>query len=171
MGEPVPVTLPPMPADRVLILESAGAQPEDTTVTVPDGARRVVVLRRGAPDYSLFVQLELPRDALRPAAAGVPATVTLRPRPGLYAVDVEVSGELGEGGGARISFSYGQHFLAPAGARAGYGSDLSFERALAIGRLEEDRVVFLPTLRPGSDMVSAPLTAPGRYLVAAPAPG
>jgi hypothetical protein len=162
-----PRLLPALPLAEVFVLESSGIQPEDTAVAVPAGDRRVVVLRRSGPDYGLFVRLEFPARSLGSNGQGGPVQVTVRPRPGQYGLDLGVSGTLAEG--ATIAFSYGAHFVAPAGARARYGSDLAFEKELAIGRLSEDgRLVFLPTVRPGTDMVSAPLAGPGRYLVAAP---
>jgi hypothetical protein len=85
----------------------------------------------------------------------------------VYGLDLAVEGAVADS--ARIVFSYGAHFVAPEGARQRYGSNLAFEKELAIGRLSDSGVVvFLATLRPGSDMLSAPLPGPGRYLVAAP---
>ncbi len=157
--------LPPRPLAQVFVLEATGAMPDDTTVSVPAGQGRVVELRRSGPDYGLYARLVLPGGA--PAATRGPVALTLRPRPGLYAMDVDVQGTLGAG--ATIEFSYGMHFVAPAGARERYGGDLEFERALGLGRLDGGtEVVFLATLRPGSDMLSAPFTVPGRYLVGAP---
>jgi hypothetical protein len=168
-GGPAPAddtnVLPPRALSEVFVLEAAGAITDDTAFSVASGAGRVIVLRRPGPDYGLFARLIIPPgDSATPRG---PLEITLRPRPGLFALDVLVQGTLGEG--ARIEFSYGMHFVAPAGARERYGGDLEFERALRLARLEDSaRVVFLPTRRPGSDMVSAPLTVPGRYLVAAP---
>ncbi|NOT09882.1 MAG: hypothetical protein HOP28_16940, partial [Gemmatimonadales bacterium] len=93
--------------------------------------------------------------------------IALRPSPGTYGLDLE----LDTAGAPRstLVFSYGAHFVAPAGARARYGSDLAFERALGIGMVSAaGMVTFLPTTRPGSDMVSARVAGPGRYLVVAP---
>lgn len=149
------------------MLEAAGAQPEDTTLTVALGVPQVVVLRRSAPDFGLFARIELGDSTLQaPANAGV-AGLTIRPRPGEYGLELEVQGSVQSGGS--ILFSYGSHFVAPAGARERYGSDIYFERQLAIGRVDANgQVIFLPTSRPGSDMLSAPLLGPGHYLVAAP---
>lgn len=168
-GPPAPKPLPPRPLTEVFVLEAAGAQPEDTSLSLAPGAPRVIVLRRSAPDFGLFARIELGDSTLQAAAnpAGGRAGLTIRPRPGEYGLELEVPGTVGSGGS--ILFSYGSHFVAPAGARERYGSDIYFERQLAIGRVDSnDLVTFLPTRRPGSDMLSAPLPGPGRYLVAAP---
>ena len=71
--------------------------------------------------------------------------------------------------GAAVTFSYGIHFVAPAGARTAYGSDFRFERFLAVSQLVSDStVVFLDSWRPASDLLTAPLPGAGQYLVAAP---
>jgi len=155
---------PPTHLDSAFVLESGGAQPEDTTVALVPGGARTIILRRGDPDNSLFARLVIPA-----AATSGPDSVrlTLRPRPGLYGLDLEVDGSLGQG--AELTMSYAVHFVAPAGARTRYGSDLGFERALSLAQaLPDGRLTFLPTTRPGSDLVTAILPGPGRYLVAAP---
>ena len=93
--------------------------------------------------------------------------VTVRPRPGVYGIDLESDRQLPAG--VTLTISYALHFVAPAGARDRYGSDLGFERALYLGRVSADRqVVFLPTTRPGSDLLVATIPGVGRYLVSAP---
>jgi hypothetical protein len=159
--------LPPRPLAEVFVLEAGGAAQEDTVVTAAKGVRRVVVLRRSAPDYGLFAELEFPDSGLGAPPGRDSTRLTIRPRPGLFGLDLEVEGTIRPG--ATLTFSYGMHFVAPAGARARYGSDLAFEKELAIGRLTEaGQVVFLPTSRPGSDLLRAPIPGAGRYLVAAP---
>jgi len=168
-GAPAPVpVLPPAPLAQVFVLEASGVAPEDTVVAVTPGAARVIVLRRSAPDFGLFATLELRPGSDTAAVRGGPSTdVTLQPTPGLYSLTLSFQGAVADS--ATITFSYGTHFVAPAGARERYGSNLAFEKALAIGRVGDDGVVtFLPTIRPGSDMVRAPVAGPGRYLVAAP---
>jgi hypothetical protein len=126
-----------------------------------------VVLRRSAPDYGLFARLEFAGHSLSAPGGSGAVRLTIHPTPGVYGLDLAVEGTVGDS--ARIVFSYGVHFVAPEGARQRYGSNLAFEKELAIGRLSDSgTVVFLATLRPGSDMLSAPLPGPGRYLVAAP---
>lgn len=158
--------LAPRPLAQVFVLEASGAAPEDTVVEVHRTARRVIVLRRSAPDFGLFATVEFGVTSDTTASA-TPAKVRLTPTPGLYSIDLAIDGPVSDS--ATITFSYGTHFVAPAGARERYGSNLEFEKLLAIGRVGDDGiVVFLPTSRPGSDMVSAPLQGAGRYLVAAP---
>lgn len=171
---------PPDPSrlDQVFVLESGGTPPEDTAVTVVRNRRRMIVLRRGAPDNSLFAMITLPdsggskpdsttTQTTAPTGPADSVHVTVKPRPGLYGLDLEVTG--GSLAGATISLSYAVHFVAPAGARDRYGGDLLFERALFVAKVEPDgQVIFLPTSRPGSDLVAAVIPGPGRYLVAAP---
>jgi len=162
-----PKALPPRPLAEVFVLEASGGQPEDTVLSVASGTPRVVVVRRSAPDYGIFAMLQFPEKTLTAPAGATEAKLTISPRPGLYGLDLAVVGTVSDG--PTIVFSYGTHFVAPAGARQRYGSNLAFEKELAIARLEENgQVVFLPTSRPGSDILSAPLSGPGRYLVAAP---
>ena len=170
---PVPASIvipPPDPSrlDQVYLLESGGPAIDDTTVTVPKRQRRVIVLRRGAPDNSLFAMVALPDSTAADSTARSDSlTIGIRPRPGLYGFDLEVTG--GSVEGATITMSYALHFVAPAGASQRYGGPLLFERALFVARVEADgRVVFLPTSRPGSDLVAAVIPGPGRYVVAAP---
>lgn len=155
----------PLPLAQVYVLEAAGILPDDTTVTVPRGARRVVVLRRSAPDFGLFARMEF-ADSTLTGPVGDSVRIGIHPTPGEYGLELEVTGALH--GEVTLIFSYGSHFLAPAGARERYGSDLVFEQSLGVGRVENGQIAFLATSRPGTDMVSAPITAPGRYLVAAP---
>ncbi len=158
-----------LPLSQVFILEAAGAMPDDTSLSVASGQRRVVVLRRSAPDFGLFATLEFGDSSLRSPRGSDSARVMIHPLPGEYAIDLEVAGTIGNG--ASVVFSYGSHFVAPAGARQRYGSDLHFERELRVGRLEDgNQVRLLPTWRPGTDMVGAELVGPGpgRYLVVAP---
>ena len=54
-------------------------------------------------------------------------------------------------------------------ARAVYGSDVTYERALGVGRVMPDGMLALfPSTRPFPDVLQAPLAAAGTYLVAAP---
>jgi hypothetical protein len=157
----------------VLILESSGVPADDTTVTIAAGERRVVVLRRGAPDNSLFAEVIIsgrPADTVSPAAPAESLTVRLQPRPGIYGLDIQANGPIGSE--VRVTFSDGLQFVAPAGALARYGTELGFEQALWVARVDPDGlVVFLPSTRPGSDLLSAAVGGVGRYVVAAPGRG
>jgi hypothetical protein len=163
-GAPTPRLPPPTRLDSVFVLESNGAEPEDTVVKVPMARGRVILVRRGAPDNSLFAQVDV-----IPTVKGRADTIqiAIRPRPGRYGVDLEFTAD----SGTRVSltFSYALNFVAPGGARARYGSDLEFEKVLLIARLDPDgRVTFLPTTSPGADLVTATVGGPGRFVVAAP---
>ena len=148
------------------MLESSGVAPEDTVAKVPVEKGRVIMVRRGPPDNSLFARIDVPTKVL-PGNPGDSAEITVRPRPGIYGVDLEFQADSATR--MTLTFSYALSFVAPAGARERYGSDLEFEKVLLIARLEPDGVVrFLPTTSPGADLVTATVTAPGRYLVAAP---
>lgn len=158
--------VPPQPLDRVFVLESWGTPPEDTVLAVPAGEGRTAVIRRGAPDNSVYARVTFPPGSVRPAA-GDTARVRLTIHPGTFGLDVETDAAIGAG--AEVAFSYAIHFVAPEGARAVYGSEIRMERYLGIGRLEGDSlVVFLDSWRPASDVLTARLAGPGRYLVAAP---
>ena len=70
--------------------------------------------------------------------------------------------------GATLTFRYPRHFSAPAAAGQAYDSDVAFERALAVARLQPDSLLrFLPSTRPAPDHLQAPLAAAGTYIVAA----
>jgi hypothetical protein len=157
---------PPLPLAQVFVLESWGSTPTDTVVTFHAGEDRTIVLRREAPDFSLFTQVKFPANSLKPPS-GDSVTVRLSTPPGLYGVDIITEAEAQPG--VQMSFSYGMHFVAPAGARDIYGSEIRFEQFLGVGRIEGDStLVFLDSWRPASDLLMATIPGPGRYLVAAP---
>jgi hypothetical protein len=91
----------------------------------------------------------------------------VRPRPGVYGLDLSTSLPLA--GGATVTFKYARYFSAPARARAAYGSDGAYERALAVGELLPGgtQLALLPSTRPAADNLRSALPAPGTYLVAA----
>ena len=213
LEEPVKPIPDPLPLGQVFILESGGGPPEDTALVVPPEGR-IIVLRRGPPDNTLFAQLAIPTDSVtrraaakdsvarlkESAKAGVPKDVAktapadsllkpavpkiaapapagardstgtklaLRPRPGIFGLDIDAGSR--SPAGAALSFSYAVQFVAPEGARERYGSDLAFERELMIARIGSDSIVtFLLTKRTGSDFITAVIPGPGRYVVAAP---
>ena len=148
-----------------IVLETAGPPASDTSVSFTTGQPRVIVLRHGPPENIVFAELRFPPSAF--ADSGVPVRVDVRPRPGVYGLEVATSLPLRTG--ATLTFKYPRYFLAPARARAVYGSDALYERALVIGQvLPEGQLSLLPSTRPASDNLQAALPAPGSYLVAAP---
>ncbi|HEU5051024.1 MAG TPA: hypothetical protein VFU00_11900 [Gemmatimonadales bacterium] len=153
----------PRPLASVYLLEASGGPPGDTTVTIEPGRARVVVLRHPAPDYAVFAEVAFDSGSF--AAGSGEVRVTIRPRPGLYGIDLEASAPLRE---ALVTFKYAVHFLAPAGARTDYGSDIGFERELFVGRLEGEQVTFLPSTHPATDNLAADLPGTGSYVVGAP---
>lgn len=168
-GAPVVTRPDPRPLSRVFLLESWGVPAEDTVVTFPAAAPRVILLRRGAPDNSVFAEVRLPPGVVSPPEGRPSTTMTLLPRPGAFGVDILLEDGARMRPGATLTFSYAVHFVMPAGAGARYGSPIAFERQLFIGQVGGDELVtFLPTTRPASDNLSAELTGPGRYVVAAP---
>jgi len=157
---------PPLPLSQVFVLESWGATPTDTVLTFHAAEERSVVLRRESPDNSLFTKVTFPAGSLIPTS-GDSVMVRLTTRPGLYGVDLATEAQAQQG--AQITFSYAIHFVAPAGARTAYGSEIRFEQFLGVGRLDGDStLVFLDSWRSASDLLMATIPGPGRYLVAAP---
>lgn len=154
-----------VPLAEAIVLETSGPQPPDTAVTFTAGEPRVIVLRHGPPEYIVFAELSFPAAAF--AEQGREVRVEVRPRPGVYGVDIATSLAIRDS--ATIAFKYARYFGAPGRARAVYGSDIGYERALAVGRvLPQELLALLPSSRPVPDLLRAPLPAAGRYLVAAP---
>jgi hypothetical protein len=169
---PAPVGAPPgttriLPLDLLYVLEVAGVPPEDTTVTFAIGTPRVIVLRHGPPDNTVFVEISFADSAFVVPDAPDSVTVVVRPRPGLYALDLATT-VLPRGGGV-IRFKYPVHFSAPLDAIRRYGSQARYEQALRIATLVDGtNYALLPSQRPASDNLLAALPGPGTYLVAAP---
>lgn len=145
---------------EVWILEAGGTPPPDTTVTVAPGAARVIVLRHGPPDQAAFAVLDLPADAF---AEGDSVALSIAPRPGVFGLDLAATRPIR---GGTLTFKYARHFAAPGAARTRYGSDVAFEKVLAVGRLVGDSIVLLPSTHRASDNVSATLDGAGSYVVA-----
>jgi hypothetical protein len=162
-NSPSPVRV--IPLAQAIVLETAGPPPPDTSITFRTGEPRIIVLRHGPPDYIVFAELVFPPGAF--AESGREVRVDVRPRPGVYGVDVGITQPIR--GGVTLTFRYARFFSAPARARTVYRSDVLYERALAIGRLEPDGTLRLfPSTRPASDNLQTSLPSPGSYLVAAP---
>ena len=154
-----------VPVSEVIVLETSGPQPPDTAVSFTTGRPRVIVLRHGPPEYVVFAELTFPRGAF--AEQGREVQVQIRPRPGIYGLEVATSLAIRDS--ATIAFKYPRYFAAPGKARAVYGSDVAYERALRVGRvMPQGMLALLPSTRPYHDMLLAPLPAAGTYLVAAP---
>ena len=155
-----------IPLAEVIVLETSGPPPTDTVVTFTAGEPRVIVIRHGPPEYIVFAELNFPAAAF--AERGRDVRVEVRPRPGIYGLDVTTSLALRDS--ATIAFKYARYFAAPSRARAVYHSDIAYERALAVGRVRrpDPLLALLPSTRPFPDVLQAPLPAAGTYLVAAP---
>ena len=165
-GETAPSTgVRVLPLAEAIVLETAGPPPSDTTVTFTAGEPRTIVLRHGPPEYIVFAELVFPPPAF--AERGREVRVDVRPRPGVYGLEVATSLPIRDS--AVVVFKYPRYFASSAKARAIYGSDLAYERALAVGRLlPNGMLALLPSTRPFPDLLQAPLPAAGRYVVAAP---
>jgi hypothetical protein len=164
-AEPTPARV--IPLASAIVLETAGPPPSDTAVTFTAGESRVIVLRHGPPENVVFAEVSFAPQTFH-ADSGRPVKVEIRPRPGVYGIDLVTSVPFSEG--ASIVFKYPRYFSGPAKARAIYGSDGLYERALAIGQVlgTGQTLALLPTSRPAPDNLQAALPAPGTYLVAAP---
>jgi hypothetical protein len=163
----VPTAARVLPLNRVIVLETSGPPPSDTSVSFSAGSARTIVLRQGPPENIVFARLTFSAGAF--PDSGQTVTVDVKPRPGIYGLDLAMSKPIR--GAATVAFEYPRYFSAPERARQVYRSDAAFERALAVGRvLPENQVELLPTVRPELDRVSAPIATTGGYLVAAPAP-
>jgi hypothetical protein len=154
-----------LPADRVFVMEMSGIPAEDTTVTFPAGTARTILLQHGPPDNTVFAEVAFPAGSFPGGADSV--TVTLRPRPGVYGLDVEMP--RAPGPGASIRFRYPMHIAPPRAAESRYGSRAKLEAALVIGRvLEGGAIGLLASSRPASDNLGAPLAGAGTYLLIVP---
>ena len=163
--EPAPARVIPLAAG--IVLETAGPPPSDTAITFLAGEPHVIVLRHGPPENVVFAEVSFAASAFR-ADSGRSVTVEVRPRPGVYGIDLLTSAPFREG--ASVVFKYPRYFSAPAKARAAYGSDALYERALAVGQLVAggQSLALLASTRPAPDNLQAALPAAGTYLVAAP---
>ncbi|MFN8653047.1 MAG: hypothetical protein U0133_14180 [Gemmatimonadales bacterium] len=156
-----------LPASKLYFLEMSGIPPEDSVVTFAVAERRVIILRHGAPDNTVFAELTFPDSVFWTRNGPDSVTVVVRPRPGLYAMDLAMT--VIPARGATIKFKYPVHFEPPRDAVTRYGSLARFEQALAVGMLADGtNFALLPSLRPASDNLEAALPGPGTYMVAAP---
>jgi hypothetical protein len=153
-----------LPLVRVIVLETSGPPPSDTSVSFTAGTSHTIVLRHASPENSVFARLSFPPSAF--ADSGQTVKVDVRPRPGVYGLDVVTSLPMRE---ATVVFDYARYFSAPARAHQVYRTAAAFERALSIGRLlAEGQIELFPSTRPAPDNLAATLPAAGSYLLAAP---
>jgi hypothetical protein len=154
-----------LPQNRVLALQSSGPPPADTSVSFPAGTPRTIILRRGPPENIVFARVAFSGGAF--PDSGQIVTVDLKPRPGVYGLDIGMSKPIR--GGATVTFEYARYFSASEHARQVYRTDGGFEQALAVGHLlPENQIELLPSIRPELDHLRAPIATSGSYLVAAP---
>jgi hypothetical protein len=162
-NQPTPSRVLPLP--RVIVLETAGPPPSDTVVSFTAGTPRVIVLRHGPPENIVFARISFSAAAF--ADSGQTVTVEVRPRPGVYGLELSTS--LPTRRETSVEFDYARYFSAPGRAQQVYRSVPAFEGALAVGRvLPENQIELLPSLNQGLDRVSAVIPGSGTYLVAAP---
>jgi hypothetical protein len=153
-----------VPLARAIVVETSGPSPSDTSVSFVAGSERVIILRHGPPENIVFAELSFSAGAF--GDSGQVVTAEVRPRPGVYGLDLSLSVPLQSA--ATLAFYYARYFSAPARARQLYKSDVAFERALSVGRvLSENQIELLPSRREELDHVSASIPGPGSYLVAA----
>jgi hypothetical protein len=173
-GSPRPSATPaaaPPPAARILpvaqaiVLETVGPPPSDTSVTFVAGTPYIIMMRHGPPENIVFARITFPPRAF--GDSGQLVSVDLRPRPGVYGLDISTS--IPPRSGFTVSFEYARYFSAPARALQVYRSSAAFERALLVGRLvPENNIELLPPVDEEIDKVSATVPGAGSYLVAAP---
>jgi hypothetical protein len=155
-----------LPLARVIVLETSGPPPSDTSVSFTAGTPREILLSHGPPENIEFATVSFAANAF--ADSGQTVTVEIKPRPGVYGLDLATSLPF-RSGGARLVFDYARYFSAPARALQVYGNHVAFERALAVGRVQPDnQIELLPSTHPEPDDIEAALPGPGSYLVAAP---
>jgi hypothetical protein len=155
-----------LPLARVIVLETSGPPPPDTSVTFTTGAPRTIVLTHGPPENIEFASVSFAAHAF--ADSGQTVTVDIKPRPGVYGVDLATTLPF-RSSEASLVFDYARYFSAPAHALQVYHSHAGFERALAVGRvLPDNQIELLPSTHPEPDDIEAALPVAGSYLAAAP---
>ncbi|MDX2192490.1 MAG: hypothetical protein NW201_03980 [Gemmatimonadales bacterium] len=166
--EAAPRAGPPVALAEVFVLQSSGAVPAETTVTLVAGAARSVVLRHPAPGQEPYAELVLGAGAFA-AEPGTAVTLRAAGVPGAYGLSVEADVPFGPVA-PLLRFRYPRRFVPPPEVLRRPGGALAWERSLAVARLEPagDSLRFLPSRHPAADMLEARLPAAGRYLVAAP---
>jgi hypothetical protein len=150
----------------VIVLETSGPPPSDTSVTFTAGTPRTIVLTHGSPENIEFASVVFTARAF--VDSGQAVTVDIKPRPGVYGLDLTTTLPF-RSGEASLVFDYARYFSAPARALQVYHSNVGLERALAVGRvLPDNQIELLPSTHPEPDDLEAALPVAGSYLVAAP---
>ena len=163
---PAPTPARTVPLASVFLLQMSGTPPTDTTVALIAGTPRHILFRTARPDNTVLADVFFGAQAFQ-ATPGTPVSVTLRANTGSFGLVLEAGAPFQQGG--QITFKYPVHFVAPAEATAKYPNHVLLERALAVGHLgAAGEIELLPSTRPASDNLQAPVAAPGTYLVAAP---
>ena len=156
-----------LPLSRLFVLEMSGIPPEDSMLTFSVTQPRVLILRHGPPDNTVFAELSFPDSVFWTEGGPDSVTVVVRARPGVYALDLAMT--VVPERGAKIRFKYPVHFSASLDAVQRYGTAGRFERALSVGMLADGtNYALLTSLRPASDNLESALPGPGTYVVAAP---
>src|SRR6266850_3305487 len=78
-----------LPLARVIVLETSGPPPSDTSVTFTAGTTREIVLNHGPPENIEFATVSFAANAF--ADSGQMVRVKIKPRPGVYGLDVATS--------------------------------------------------------------------------------
>ena len=129
------------------------------------GTPRVIVMRHGPPENIVFARIAFPAAAF--GDSGQLVSVDLRPRPGVYGLEIRTS--VPPRSGITVVFEFARYFSAPARALQVYRTNAAFERALAVGRLLPDNnIELLPATDTEIDKAGAVVPGAGSYLVAAP---
>ena len=126
-----------VPLAEAIVLETSGPPPPDTSVTFIAGEPRVIVLRHGPPEYIVFAELDLSRRRRSPSA-GARCGWTCGPRPGRVRAGRRHQPRRSATAPPSSSSMPGTS-PRPRKARAVYGSDVAYERALAVGRVHARR--------------------------------
>lgn len=144
-------------------VEVGGIAPNDTVVTVARGEPRVVILRHGPPDRAEFFELILPPTVFA-GSPGDSVRVTIRPRPGVYGVELSADAEWGPG--AELAFKYAVHFYPPADAVRRYRTLTEVDRRLTVARRERngDLTLYLSS-RPAPDVLRAFIPGEGTWVM------
>ncbi len=158
-----PVAVRVAPKGESAPVEVGGVTPNDTVVLVRRGVGRVVILRHGPPDRTDFAELTLPATVFAKATHDS-ILVTIKPRPGVYGVELSADSDWGPG--TALTFKYAIHFYPPADALQRYATLTEVDRRLTLARRERngDLTIYL-TSHPAPDVVKAFIPGEGAYVM------